>query len=98
ATRTRRAAAAGAKIVVWSEAAAFLLKEDEPAVLDQLRTLARQEGIYLQAGLNVILRTDHYPFAENRALMVDPTDAIVWNYFKTVHPFGDVLSLRPAPV
>lgn len=96
-TRTRQQARAGAKIVVWSEAAAFMLKEDENTVLEQVRTLARQENIYLQAAFVVILQAEQRPYGENRVILVDPAGAIVWDYYKTVHPLGDAYIFEPGP-
>lgn len=96
-TRTQREARAGAKIVIWSEAAAFTLKEDETTTLERLRTLARQEGIYLQAALIVILQAEQRPYGENRVILIDPTGAIVWDYYKTVHPLGDAYVFEPGP-
>jgi apolipoprotein N-acyltransferase len=95
--RTQHEARAGAKIVSWSEAAAFILKEDESAVLERARAIAREEGIYLQLGLIVYLRTDHYPFAENRAVMIDPSGSVAWDYAKTIHPLGDGAIFEPGP-
>jgi apolipoprotein N-acyltransferase len=96
-TRTQAAARTGAKIVVWSEVAAHILKEDEAAVLERARTLARAEKIYLQVALNVILQTQQHPFAENRVIMIDPAGAVTWDYSKTVHPFGDNAVFTPGP-
>jgi apolipoprotein N-acyltransferase len=96
-TRTRQEAQAGAKIVSWSEAAALVLKEDEPAVLERARAIAQEENIYLQMALVVYLRTDHYPFAENRAIMIDPSGSVVWDYAKTNHPLGDKAIFAPGP-
>jgi apolipoprotein N-acyltransferase len=93
--RTRTQARAGAQIVAWSEAAVFVLKEDEAAWLDEARALAQAEGIYLQLALVVVLATDQYPYAENRAILIDPSGAVVWDYFKTVHPFGDNAVFAP---
>ena len=48
--RSQQEARAGAKIVVWPEASpmsASILQEDEPALIQQASTLAKQEGIYL---------------------------------------------------
>jgi len=56
-SRSRQEARAGAKIITWSETGAFVLQEDEPAVLEQARALAREENIYLQIGIMLILRT-----------------------------------------
>jgi apolipoprotein N-acyltransferase len=93
--RTQQQARAGAKIVVWSEAAAFALKEDEPELMARAQAFAREEDIYLQMSLVVGLRTDHYPFAENRAVMIDPAGRIVWDYAKTIHPLDDAQIFAP---
>jgi apolipoprotein N-acyltransferase len=96
-TRTRQEAQAGAKIVSWSEAAGLVLKEDEPAVIERARAIAREEKIYLQMALVVYLRTDHFPFAENRAILIDPSGSVVWDYAKTFHPLGDKAIFAPGP-
>ena len=95
--RTRQEAQAGAKIVSWSEAAAFILKEDEPAVIERARTVAREEGIYLQLGLVIYLRSDHFPYAENRAIMIDSSGEVAWDYAKTIHPLDDRFVFAPGP-
>ncbi|MCT7656866.1 nitrilase-related carbon-nitrogen hydrolase [Mycobacterium deserti] len=95
--RTRSEARAGAKVVSWSEAAALVLKEDEAALIGRARTLAREEGIYLSLGLVVQSRTDRHPFAENRAVMIDPSGQVVQDYFKTVHPLGEAEYFAPGP-
>ena len=66
-TRTQQEARAGAKIVAWPEAAVLALKEDEAELIERATALAREERIYLQLGVITFLRTDHFPFRENRA-------------------------------
>jgi apolipoprotein N-acyltransferase len=83
--RSRQQARAGAKIITWAEESAFVLTEDVPAVLDQARSVAREEHVYLQLGLQPILHTQQFPFAENRAILIDPTGNTVWDYHKA-HP------------
>ena len=95
--RTVREARAGAELVAWSETGASVLKEDEAALLDRAGALAREEGIYLQMGLIVILRSDQFPYGENRAVLIDPSGAVVWDYFKTVHPLEDAEIFAPGP-
>ena len=95
--RTRKEAQAGAKIVSWSEAAGFVLKEDEAALIRRAEVLAREERIYLQLSLIVQLRAQDYPFAENRALLIDPSGQVVQNYFKAIHPLGDANFFAPGP-
>lgn len=95
--RTQREARAGAQLVAWSEVAAYILQEDETEVLERARALARQEHIYLQVALGVVLRTQQHPYAQNRALLIDPTGTVIWDYYKTVHPFGDNAVFAPGP-
>ena len=63
-TRTAQAARGGAKIVVWSEAAAFVFKEDEASFLERAQSVARQEHIYLQIGL--VSLAAHGPLSHER--------------------------------
>jgi apolipoprotein N-acyltransferase len=95
--RTRREAQAGARIVSWAEAAAFVRKEDEAALIRRAEVLAREEHIYLQLGLIVELSAEHYPFAENRAILIDPAGNVVQNYYKAIHPLGDAEVFAPGP-
>lgn len=96
--RSQQEARAGAKIITWSETGAFILKEDEAVVLDQARALAREESIHLQIGLMVIRRTAQLPFGENRAILIDPSGNVVWDYNKAFPvPFNDALEIAPGP-
>ncbi|MCS7479476.1 nitrilase-related carbon-nitrogen hydrolase [Umezawaea endophytica] len=82
-TRTREAARAGAKIVVWSEQAANVLAADEDAFLARAAATAREERIYLQVA--VYLYLPDAPYAANRTYLFDPTGGRVWTYDKS-HP------------
>ena len=95
--RTRQQARAGAKIIFWGVSSIYVLKEDEPALLAQAAALAREEGLYLHMGLVSILRTSTFPAAENRAVMIDPSGQVAWDYYKTVHFGGDLQTMAPAP-
>jgi apolipoprotein N-acyltransferase len=81
-TRSQQAADNGAKIIVWSETTAPIIEEDTAAVLERAGKLARSAQIYLQLGLIVFNNSDHYPFMQNRAVLLDPTGAVVWDYHK----------------
>jgi len=94
-TRTHEQAQAGAKIVSWSEAAGFVLEEDEDALIRRAEVLAREEQIYLQLGLIVQLRTQQHPFAENRAILIDPSGKVVQDYSKAIHPLDDANFFAP---
>ena len=95
--RTRREAQAGARIVSWSESAAPVLKEDEPALISRAGSVAREADIYLQISVTVHLRTGQQPFAENRAILIDPSGRVVQDYFKAVHPLGDANIFAAGP-
>jgi apolipoprotein N-acyltransferase len=94
-TRTQRAARAGARIVVWAEASVYEFVEDKDAVLERARSVARAEGIYLQIGVVWLLPAQRSPVNEIRAIMFDPSGAVVWDYLKTTTPLGD--GNRPGP-
>jgi apolipoprotein N-acyltransferase len=83
--RSQQEAENGAKIIVWGETAAPVLEEEVATVLARAGTLARTEQIYLQIALLVFRNSDHFPFLENRALLIDPTGSLVWDYHKA-HP------------
>lgn len=95
--RTTRVARDGAKIVTWAEAAVFVLAEDSGALVERARDLARAEGIYLQLGTVVVRKTQAHPYAENHAIMIGPDGRVIWDYLKTVHPFGDNQVYEPGP-
>lgn len=80
--RSAQAAQDGARIIAWGETAAPVLEEDVPTLLARAAALARQQGIYLQLGVIVFRATDRYPFLENRAILLDPSGATVWDYHK----------------
>lgn len=81
--RTREAAGGGAKIVVWAEAAGFAFKEGEVALIERAQAVARDEQVYLQLGLVLFLPPGSSAANENRALLIDPSGAILWDYHKT---------------
>jgi apolipoprotein N-acyltransferase len=78
---TLREAQAGAQIVVWPEVAAEGFKEDLHAVVARAQDIARQEGIYLSIGLNVI-GPGSYSEGENRLVLIDPRGEILVDYLK----------------
>jgi apolipoprotein N-acyltransferase len=81
--RTEQEAQAGAKIVLWPEAGTSLLQEDEAALLARASTLSAKDGIYLEIGLIIV--TGQSPFAQNKAILLDPIGNVVWSYDKA-HP------------
>jgi apolipoprotein N-acyltransferase len=80
--RSERAAAGGARIIAWPETVP-LLAEDEPALLDRARGLARRHGLYLLMTPWIVRRTDRFPFVENLAVLLDPAGKELWRYAKS---------------
>jgi apolipoprotein N-acyltransferase len=78
---TVREAQAGAQIVVWPEVAIEGYREDLDAVLVRAQDIARQEGIYLAVGLNVI-GPNMGSEGENRLVIIDPLGEVVVNQLK----------------
>lgn len=78
--RTRAAAEAGAKIVLWSEGAAEVLAPDEAALVARGRAVARERGITLIMAVAVI------PVSpgtwENKLIAVNPDGSVAWEYLK----------------
>jgi apolipoprotein N-acyltransferase len=78
---TVRQAQAGAQIVVWPEVVAEGFQEDLDVLLGQAQDIARQEGIYLAVGLNVI-GPDSGPEGQNKLVIIDPRGEVVVNQHK----------------
>ena len=90
-SRTRQAARAGARIVVWSEQAGNVLVSDKPAYLAKAASVAREEGIYLQVASSVYLpETSSY---RNQTNMISPGGEVLWTYNKT----NPIPGLEPLP-
>lgn len=80
---TEREALAGARLVVWSEAAAQVYEEDASALLLQVGEIASQTGAYVLVGLGIYLH--EAPYLRNQAILIDPTGAVSWTFDKA-HP------------
>lgn len=95
--RSEQAAQDGARIIAWGEAAAPVLEEDVGALVTRAAALARQHGLYLQIGLIMFGKTDHYPFLENRVILLDPAGATVWDYHKARPTPGENMMVVAGP-
>ena len=80
---TRREAQAGAKIVVWPEANAMTFADDEAALLDRARQLAREQAIDLLIGMAVVHVGSDRRF-ENKAVLIDPQGQVALSYTKAI--------------
>jgi apolipoprotein N-acyltransferase len=79
---TIREAQAGAKIVVWSEAAGTVEKETEAALIERGQEVAKQEGIYLAMPI-FVNHSDGPPRAiKNKLIIIDPVGDIILDYDK----------------
>lgn len=84
---SRKAAKAGAQIVIWSETAAPVIAEDKPALLRRAAALAREERIYLNVAVGVA-------FERNETFLIAPDGTIQWHYRKN-HPVPGMEPVAP---
>ncbi|MCZ6492674.1 MAG: hypothetical protein O6933_01200 [Planctomycetota bacterium] len=80
-SETRRQADAGAQLILWPEAAGICASEDEAALIERGRDVARENGIYLA----MPLFTQHLPGEgrpENKLIVVDPAGEVVLEHYK----------------
>ncbi|KAA8883109.1 nitrilase [Nocardia colli] len=89
---TRRAAEAGAKIVLWSENAARISVPGEPAFRTAAQNLARQEQIYLNVAVHVYLPTA--PYGRDETHFLAPDGTLLWTYQKA-HPIPGLETYTP---
>jgi apolipoprotein N-acyltransferase len=79
--RSEREATAGAKIIFWSETAAYLLKQDEADLLARGRALASKHHVYLGMSLGTWTPGAQFPLA-NKFVLIEPTGQTAWEYLK----------------
>jgi apolipoprotein N-acyltransferase len=87
--RTARAAAAGARIVVWPETAAIVALAAEPALVQTAGALARAQRVYLALALGVVRhRVRPWPSGDgaidNKVLLLGPTGEVLAEYRKSI--------------
>lgn len=88
---TRREAAAGAKIVVWSEGATWATPDTLPGLVQQVATIARQYGVYVDMGVGIGTVADGA--TNNQSILVRPDGSVAWRYDKA-HP---IPGMNPYP-
>jgi apolipoprotein N-acyltransferase len=93
--RSEREAQAGAKIVFWSEEAAFVLKDHEAELLARGRGLAAKYNIYLGMAMAVWTPKDKHPL-ENKIVLIAPTGEIAWQYLKARPTPGPEMAMAVA--
>ncbi len=85
--RTRGLAQAGAQIVIWDELAVRTTAAEEAAVIEEGKTLARQEQIYLLMVIWVEIPPNAATGSiekarENKAVLIGPDGSILFEYLK----------------
>jgi apolipoprotein N-acyltransferase len=94
--RSEQQAAAGAKILLWSETAVYLLAEDEPALLTKARALAAKDHIYLGLALGTWTPGAPHPL-ENKLVLLDPSGTVAWQFLKArPTPGPEAANARPS--
>jgi apolipoprotein N-acyltransferase len=86
--RSAAAAAAGAKVIVWSEGNAVITPEGRQAFLDRAGAFAREHDLYLAAG--VLELAYGSTLSDNKVVMVAPDGSVAFTYVKTMswYPTG----------
>ena len=81
-SKTRMAAAGGAKIILWQESAGFLPRHEEENFIDSARVLAAREKIYLLMTLWSVPEDFPKRLVENKLIIIDPAGQIRMTYLK----------------
>jgi apolipoprotein N-acyltransferase len=81
--KTKQAAEAGAKIVLWQEAASWLPKHEEEKFISNARTLAAQEKIYLLMTLWSVPEDFPKHLVENKLVIINPDGTKQLTYIKS---------------
>jgi apolipoprotein N-acyltransferase len=79
--RSAAAAAAGAKVIFWSEGNAVIAPEGRQAFLDRAGAFAREHGVYLAAG--VLELAYDSTLSDNKVVMFAPDGSVAFTYVKT---------------
>jgi len=92
--RTREAAGRGARFIIWPESALPFFFQEEPAVGDAVRRLARETGTTLLFGSDQLERTTP-PRYFNAAFLVEPQGTVAAVYRKLhLVPFGEYVPMK----
>ncbi|MGC1297334.1 MAG: nitrilase-related carbon-nitrogen hydrolase, partial [Alloacidobacterium sp.] len=94
--RSEREAIAGAKIIFWSETAAYILKEDEAGLFGRGGALAAKHHVYLGMTLGTWTPGATFPL-ENKLVLIEPTGAIAWQYLKARPTPGPEAAMSAKP-
>ncbi len=84
ADRSRRAALAGARVVVWTEASTMVRPENEAELVEKLQALARENNIHLVAAYAAPVTEEPLTY-ENKYLWISADGIVQQDYLKR-HP------------
>lgn len=79
--RTIEEARAGARIILWPEGAGIGVEEDESALMDRGKEIAKQEGIYLAIPFFTMYKDKERP-PENKLIIFDPAGSQAMEHIK----------------
>ncbi|MCF8083210.1 MAG: hypothetical protein K9M96_08955 [Deltaproteobacteria bacterium] len=79
---TRKAAAQGARIILWQEMGVFIRSEDEVAFIRNVQQVAREEKVYV--AMTLCSFPEDYPASPwvNKMVLLDPTGGVLGEYIK----------------
>jgi apolipoprotein N-acyltransferase len=80
---TTREAQAGARVILWDEAAGIEVASKEVALIARAQKVAHQNGIYLVVPLGIVPdNPDSGQPYQNKLILIDPTGAVVFEHIK----------------
>jgi apolipoprotein N-acyltransferase len=93
-SQSERAAAAGARVIFWSEGNAVLTEDNEQAFMERASAFASRHGVYFAPGM-VVLRYGQ-TVSDNKMVMFAPDGTRAYTYVKTMswYPTGSDGILR----
>lgn len=81
--RSEQEARAGARIVFWGEANAFVFKADEALLIERGQRLAREHGVVLGLGVGTWNQDSPKPL-ENKLVLIDAEGEVVFETLKAI--------------
>ena len=93
--RSEREARAGAKIIFWSEEAAYVLAQDETALVAKGSAVASTNHVYLGMTMAEWTPGEAHPLA-NKIVMIQPDGRVAWEYQKSRPTPGPEMAMSSA--
>lgn len=80
--KSREQAQAGADVIIWQEGGIIAGQEDTARFIEQARTLAQEEQVYLLLGFFTMPEGFPEVKAHNEAVWITPDGEVKWHYLK----------------